>query len=78
MQLEYAPDVNQSQRRVTCKQQNSYSNANFVRCKIDRKSKFGTCQILGRRLVSWFSKKYNSIATSTAEAKYIAVGSCYA
>jgi len=33
---------------------------------------------LPRTLVSWFSKKQNSVALSTAEAEYIAAGSCYA
>ena len=45
---------------------------------MDRKSTSGTCQLLGNILVSWFSKKQNSIATSTAEAEYIAAGSCCA
>jgi hypothetical protein len=34
-----------------------YSDANWARCKIDRKSTSGTCQFLGRSLVSWASKK---------------------
>jgi hypothetical protein len=34
-------------------------------------------QVLGRSLVSWSLKKQNSIALSTAEAEYIAAGSCY-
>ncbi|XP_019161883.1 PREDICTED: uncharacterized protein LOC109158427, partial [Ipomoea nil] len=55
-----------------------FSNAEFAGCKIDRKSTSGACQFLGGRLVSWFSKKQNSIATSTAEAEYIATGSCCA
>ncbi|MEQ5167072.1 Ty1/Copia family ribonuclease HI, partial [Citrobacter youngae] len=55
-----------------------YSDVDFAGCKIDRKSTSGTCQFLGGRLVSWFSKKHNSIATSTAEAEYIAAGSCCA
>jgi hypothetical protein len=43
---------------------------------IDRKSTSGTCQFLGRSLVSWASKKQNSVALSTAEAEYIAAGHC--
>jgi hypothetical protein len=55
-----------------------YSNADWGGCKIDRKSTSGTCQFLGRSLVSWASKKQNSIALSTAEAEYIAAGHCCA
>ena len=55
-----------------------FSDADFAGCKIDRKSTTGSCQFLGGRLVSWFSKKQKSISTSTAEAEYIAAGSCCA
>jgi hypothetical protein len=51
-----------------------YSDADWAGCKIDRKSTLGTCQFLGRSLVSWASKKQNSVALSTAEAEYIAAG----
>jgi hypothetical protein len=34
-----------------------YSNADYAKCKIDRKSTSGICQFLGRSLVSWASKK---------------------
>jgi uncharacterized beta-barrel protein YwiB (DUF1934 family) len=34
--------------------------------------------LFGRSLVSWPSKKQNSVALSTAEAEYISVGSCCA
>ena len=55
-----------------------YSDADFAGWKIDRKSTSGSCQFFGGRLVSWFSKKYKSISTSTAEEKYIAAGICCA
>ncbi|KAK6139114.1 hypothetical protein DH2020_027143 [Rehmannia glutinosa] len=55
-----------------------YSDSDYAGCRVDRKSTSGTRQMHGNRLVFWFSKKQNSIATSTAEAKYIAAGSCCA
>jgi hypothetical protein len=55
-----------------------YSDADWAGCKINRKSTSGTCQFLGRSLVSWASKKQNSVALSTAEAEYIVVGHCCA
>jgi hypothetical protein len=55
-----------------------YSDADYVGCKIDRKSTSGTCQFLGRSLVSWASNKQNSVALSTAEAEYIAASHCCA
>jgi hypothetical protein len=55
-----------------------YSNADYVGCKFDRKSTSETCQVLGRSLVSWSSKKQNSIGLSTTEAEYIVVGHCCA
>ncbi|KAH9780462.1 hypothetical protein KPL71_008083 [Citrus sinensis] len=55
-----------------------FSDADFAGYKVDRKSTSGTCYILGHSLVSWFSKKQNSVALSTTEAEYIAAGSCCA
>jgi hypothetical protein len=55
-----------------------YYDADYAGCKIDRKSTSGTCQCLGRSLVSWASKKQNPVALSTAEAEYIAAGHCCA
>jgi hypothetical protein len=39
-----------------------YSNSDHVRCKkIERKSTYGGCHFVGRSLVSWTSKKQNSV-----------------
>jgi hypothetical protein len=42
-----------------------YSDADYARCKVDRKSTSRTCQFLVRSLVSWSSKKQTSVALST-------------
>jgi hypothetical protein len=55
-----------------------YSDSNYVRCKVERKSTSDICQLLGRLLVPLSSKKQNSIALSTAKAEYILAGSCCA
>jgi hypothetical protein len=55
-----------------------YSDSNYGGCKIDIMSTSSTCQLLGMSLVSWSSKKQNSVALSTAEAKYISADSCCA
>jgi hypothetical protein len=55
-----------------------YSDSDYASCKVDSKSTSGTCQFLGRSLVSWSSKKQNSVALSTAEAEYVATGACCA
>ena len=53
-----------------------YTDADFAGDKMDRKSTSGTCQFLGGSLVSWSSRKQTSVALSTAEAEYVAAGSC--
>ncbi|CAM8989629.1 unnamed protein product [Rhodiola kirilowii] len=52
-----------------------YCDADWAGNAEDRKSTSGGCFFLGNNLVSWFSKKQNSISLSTAEAEYIAAGS---
>jgi hypothetical protein len=42
------------------------------------KSTSGCCQFLERSFVSWFSKKQNSAALSTAEVEYILANNCCA
>jgi hypothetical protein len=55
-----------------------YSDVDWAGCKINKKSTSGTCQFLGRSLLSRASKKQNSVALSTTEAEYIVVGHCCA
>jgi hypothetical protein len=55
-----------------------YSDVDYAECKINRKITSGTCQFLGRSLMSWASKKQNSVALSTTEADYVVAGHCCA
>ncbi|WVZ48979.1 hypothetical protein U9M48_000364 [Paspalum notatum var. saurae] len=55
-----------------------YSDSDFAGCRVERKSTSGGCYLLGHSLVSWSSKKQNCVSLSTAEAEYIAAGSCCA
>jgi hypothetical protein len=48
-----------------------YSDADYAGCKVDRKITLGTCQFLGRFLVSWASKKQIFIDLSTTKVEYI-------
>jgi hypothetical protein len=53
-----------------------YSDSDYASSKIDSKSTSVGCPFLGRSLVSWTSKKQNSVVLSTAKAEYIIVGAC--
>ncbi|GKC38439.1 hypothetical protein Tco_1050823 [Tanacetum coccineum] len=49
----------------------AYADANHTGCQDTRCSTSGSAQFLGDKIVSWSSKKQNSIAISSTEAKYI-------
>ncbi|XP_075091771.1 secreted RxLR effector protein 161-like [Nicotiana tabacum] len=51
-----------------------FSDADLAGDKEDRKSTSGTCQLLGKALISWNNKKQGSVALSTTKAEYIAIG----
>ncbi|WZZ60048.1 hypothetical protein YC2023_060155 [Brassica napus] len=53
-----------------------YCDADWAGSVDDRKSTSGRCFFLGNNMIAWLSKKQNSVLLSTAEAEYIAMGSC--
>ena len=55
-----------------------YSDSDYAGCKVNRKSTTGTCQFIGRSLVSRSSKKQNSVALSIAEVEYVVISACCA
>ncbi|GJT27161.1 hypothetical protein Tco_0907436 [Tanacetum coccineum] len=63
--------------RVSSFDLEAYSDSDYVRANLDRKSTTGGCQFLGRRLISWQCKKQTIMATSTTEAEYVATANCY-
>nr|GEW73764.1 hypothetical protein [Tanacetum cinerariifolium] len=56
----------------------AYSNIDYARASLDRKSTTRGCQFLGCRLISWQCKKQIVVATSLIKAKYVVVTSCCA
>ena len=50
-----------------------YTYADFARSPLDRRSTTGYCTFLGGNLVSWWSKKQNLEAQSSAKAKFRAM-----
>ncbi|GKD12150.1 hypothetical protein Tco_1196557, partial [Tanacetum coccineum] len=55
-----------------------FSDADYAGCKNTFKSTSGGAQFLGKKLVSWSSKKQDCIALSTAEAEYVSLSACCA
>jgi hypothetical protein len=53
-----------------------YSDSDWAGDKVDQKSTSGAYKFIGQWLVSWSSKKQNSISLSTTEAECISATSC--
>ena len=49
-----------------------YTDSDWAVCASNRKSTSGCCFGLGSAVVSWFSRKQQSVALSSAKAKYMA------
>ncbi|GAV63441.1 hypothetical protein CFOL_v3_06959 [Cephalotus follicularis] len=67
--LAYTPSLGLWYPRNSSFDLHTYPDADFGGYKVDRKSTSDTCQFLGNMLISWFSKKQNSVALSTTEAE---------
>ncbi|XP_060190582.1 secreted RxLR effector protein 161-like [Lycium barbarum] len=52
-----------------------YVDADYAGYFVDKKRKSGMAHFLGSCLLSWGTKKQNSVALSTAEAEYVAAAS---
>ncbi|GJY14421.1 putative ribonuclease H-like domain-containing protein [Tanacetum coccineum] len=54
----------------------AYTDSDYARASLDRKSTTGGCQFLRCRLISWQCKKQTVVANSIIEAEYVAASSC--
>ncbi|GKD55549.1 hypothetical protein Tco_1288936, partial [Tanacetum coccineum] len=54
----------------------AFSDSDYARASLDRKSTTEGCQFLGKRLISWQCKKQTIVANSTTEAEYVAATNC--
>nr|XP_033516319.1 secreted RxLR effector protein 161-like [Nicotiana tomentosiformis] len=52
-----------------------YADTDYASYLVDRKSTSGMAHFLGSCLISWGTRKQNSVALSTSEAEYVAVAS---
>nr|GFA07496.1 retrovirus-related Pol polyprotein from transposon TNT 1-94 [Tanacetum cinerariifolium] len=56
----------------------AFADADHAGCQDTCRSTSGSVQFLGERIISWSSKRQNSIAISSMEAEYIALSGCCA
>ncbi|XP_070040244.1 secreted RxLR effector protein 161-like [Nicotiana tomentosiformis] len=55
-----------------------YADVDYAGYLVDMKSTSGMAYFLGSCIISWGTRKQNSVAISTAEAEYVVASSCYA
>ncbi|GJT80061.1 hypothetical protein Tco_1054403 [Tanacetum coccineum] len=55
----------------------AFLDSDYTRASLDRKSTTGSCQFLGKRLISWKCKKQTVVSNLTTKAEYVAAANCY-
>ncbi|GKD57119.1 hypothetical protein Tco_1290506, partial [Tanacetum coccineum] len=55
----------------------AFSDSNYARASLNKKSTIGGCQFLSKRLISWQCKKQTIVSNSTTEVEYVAAENCY-
>ena len=76
--LKGTPDIGLWYPRLDSCYLYGYMDIDYAGSKTNRKSTSGACHFLRHYLVSWHSKKQNSVALSIVEVEYVAIESCYA
>nr|GEV35249.1 hypothetical protein [Tanacetum cinerariifolium] len=56
----------------------AFTDADHIGCQDTRRSTSGSLQFLGERLISWSSKRQESVAISSTKAEYITLSGCCA
>ena len=64
-------------KQVTSFELVGYTDAEFALYQADRMSTSEIDHFLGKQLISWGTKKQDSLAPSTVEFGYVVVASCY-
>ncbi|GJR76463.1 ribonuclease H-like domain-containing protein [Tanacetum coccineum] len=64
--------------RSTTSQLIAYSDADWAGCPVTRRSTFGYCVFLGDNLLTWSSKRQDTLSCSSAKAEYRRVANAVA
>nr|GFA32786.1 hypothetical protein [Tanacetum cinerariifolium] len=54
----------------------AFSDSDYTRASLERKSTTEGCQFFGKKLISWQYKKQSIVVNSTTKAEYVAAASC--